>query len=394
MMIVEETIAVSGAVLVVVFGDQVLLTFFYYRPYYGYYGAPGQAYRDPDEMGFLESTFSYIFGDGDPNNGLEEKRLQLAANVIRENNGAVTAEQLAPFCDEIPEPNLGSDSPYVDEAFVLPIVTKLGGEPRVTDDGDIIYVFDDLQVSVATSDSSRSVRSETTMMLKRVGLDANASARDINNFLNMNGISTRGALEKEDLLSILAQVLPPLSASEEEELRSATEDPTILQEREYEFSVASDTQKFLAGALGVVNLLGALYLGNMFSTYAMYGVRLPAYFGVVQSLFPFLLAYAFLFNAIPIARSFWIKGQNEKIQKRNKIRRMWRTVVDGAIGGVGRKLKAASKMGRRMKQLGSGKDDIIFDTGKTFDENAKVKEKISLDEFDKLLDKTDDSIFG
>lgn len=95
--------------------------FFYYRPYYGgYYGAPGRpAERDPDEMGFLESTFSYIFGDGNPNEGLEERRLSLAANMIRENKGSVTAEQLAPFCDEAPTPKANSDSAYVDEVRSL-----------------------------------------------------------------------------------------------------------------------------------------------------------------------------------------------------------------------------------------------------------------------------------
>jgi hypothetical protein len=93
--------------------------FFYYRPYYGYYAMPGEERRDPDEMGFLESIFSYIFGDGDPNRGLEEKRLSLAANMIRENNGSVTAEQLAPFCDDLPSPKKSKDSGYVDEVCDL-----------------------------------------------------------------------------------------------------------------------------------------------------------------------------------------------------------------------------------------------------------------------------------
>ena len=91
------------------------LDFFYYRPYYGYYSPmPGEAYRDPEEMGFLESTFSYIFGDGNPNQNIEEKRLSLVASMIRINNGAVTAEQLAPFCDDVPEVS-NDDSTYVDE---------------------------------------------------------------------------------------------------------------------------------------------------------------------------------------------------------------------------------------------------------------------------------------
>jgi hypothetical protein len=64
-------------------------------------------------MGFLESVYSYLFGDGNPNFELESKRLQLASNVIRANKGAVTAEQLAPFCD--PDVDAEEESSYVNE---------------------------------------------------------------------------------------------------------------------------------------------------------------------------------------------------------------------------------------------------------------------------------------
>jgi hypothetical protein len=90
--------------------------FFFYRPYgyYGYYGQP-EATRDPEDMGILESVFSYIFGDGNPNPNLEERRLSLAASVIRQNKGAVTAEQLAPFCDDAPDPSSVEQTGYIDE---------------------------------------------------------------------------------------------------------------------------------------------------------------------------------------------------------------------------------------------------------------------------------------
>jgi hypothetical protein len=79
---------------------------------------PGESRpRDPQEMGFLESVFSYIFGDGDPNLDLETKRLQLASNMIRANNGAVTAEQLAPFCD--PDVTAGDETSFVNEVSML-----------------------------------------------------------------------------------------------------------------------------------------------------------------------------------------------------------------------------------------------------------------------------------
>ena len=354
--------------------------FFYYRPYgyYGYYGNT-QEQRDPSKMGFFESVFSYMFGDGNPNQGLEERRLSLAAEMIRQNNGAVTADQLAPFCDA-PQPD-DSDNVYVDESFVLPIVTQLDGEPQVTETGDIVYVFPELQIS-ATSARVKSKTSETAMVLKRAGLPGNASAKEIQKLLYLNGVNTRGALEKQDLVKILEEVLPPMTPAEEEELLDA--DPSVLQEREYRFSLAPDLYKFFAGGLGIVNLGGALYLGNIFKQYAAYGVKLPSILGVTQSLYPLLLAYAVLFNVIPLARNIWIGNENQKIQERNSARRKWRARLATKAGSIGRKLKAAAKFATGRKQLSS--NDVIFDTKTTTAEDLKVnRNQNDLEDFDKLL---------
>eukprot|EP00978_Attheya_sp_CCMP212_P018246 scaffold49615_cov45-Attheya_sp.AAC.1 len=375
--------------------------FFYYRPYYsGYYATPGQAYRDPDEMGFLESVFSYIFGDGNPNGDLEERRLSLVANLIRQNKGAVTAEQLAPFCDDAPEPSMSNDdATYVDESFVLPIVSKLNGEPRVTDDGDIVYVFPELQVSASMASSTsvsalqqqRSLR--TSLTLVRAGLDADASASDIKNLLNRNNINSQGAFTKEDLLGILETVLPPMTDEDERRLTASTltNDPKLLQEREFEFSLASGTQRFLSGALGAVNLLGALYLGNMFSQFAAYGVQLPSYYGVVQSLYPALLGYAVLFNVIPVVRNVLLQKENDEIRKRNKIRRAWRTALDVGAGSIRRKLQSARKMGTKLQQLGGSDDDTVFDTRSTMEEMDAEREEARMKDFDKLLGNNNDT---
>ena len=65
--------------------------------------------------------------------------------MIRNNDGAVVAEQLAPYLD----PNDGwlerEDDAHVDEAFVTPVLTRFNGRAEVTDEGDIVYVFDDLR---------------------------------------------------------------------------------------------------------------------------------------------------------------------------------------------------------------------------------------------------------
>lgn len=377
--------------------------FFYYRPYYSRYSTyPGQGgrQRDPEEMGFLESVFSYVFGDGGANPDKEERRIALAAEMIRQNGGAVTAEQLAPFCDDAPMPltaegRLGEERVYVDERFVLPIVTQLDGEPQVTEEGDIVYTFSELMTSASPKAKSPSISSaemertrRESKILKRAGLDGDASTRSINTLLSMNRISTRGALDRSDLIDILEGVLPD---EEDSDSKIDVSDPTLLLEREYKFSLASGGQTLLAGILGAVNLGGALYLGNLLGQYAIYGVRMPSYFGLVQQFFPLLLGYAVLFNAIPLVRKLWIGRQNSKIAARNKTRRSWKAVVEQKAGSVGRKLTSAALFGKRMRQLGSGGKDIVFDTSKEFAEVEKTKERDAMKDFDKMLEEKETS---
>lgn len=364
--------------------------FFIYRPYgsYGYYGqSTDGVVKDPEDMGFLESVFSYVFGDGNPNAGLEEKRLSLAAQMIRNNKGAVTAEQLAPYCDapDVSESDVsssGSSSVYVDESFVLPIVSQLDGEPQVTEDGDIIYVFPDLQISALDS-AVLPQASESAMVLQRAGLSPNASSRDIQSLLRRNGISSAGARDKAELLELVEAALGPMTADEEAE--AALLDTSLLQEREYKFSLASGFNKFAAGGLGVANLVGVLYLGNLFNQYSlMYGgARLPSFLGVAQTFYPVLVVYAILFNTIPLARNFWISQQNAKIQGRNTARRRWRQIAGSGGNKVLRKLKASAKFATGRKTVKG--DDTLFDTKQSSDRLQAKKEQSALEDFDKLL---------
>lgn len=371
------------------------LDLFYYRPYYGYYGTPRNTagYKDPEEMGFLESTFSYIFGDGNPNQDIEERRLQLVSNVIRENGGAVTAEQLAPFVLEIfnrPDDDVDDvdSTRYVDESFVLPIVSQLGGEPQVTEEGDIVYLFPELLQTGSTS-------SPTNMLLEQAGLPSDASPGAIRAALIARGVPsskfTRG-MEKSELMDIFQQSQSLFQNNNNYDDDTTLDDKQVLQEQEYEFSVATDLNKILAAGLGALNLGGALYLGKLLSSAAMYGVQLPSYYGLVQSGYPLLLGYAILYNVIPLARNFWIKGQNAKIKARNKNRRLWRTKVlaSNAAGRIARKLQQAKKMGMRMKRLGSAGDEaVVFDTRMTSQEVEVNQENDSLKEFDRLLGEKD-----
>ena len=69
----------------------------------------------------------------------------------------------------------------VTKSYVLPIVTALNGEPQVTDDGDIVYIFPELQTSAMTTQKSTSAVSiearKEALLLKRAGLKSTASIR-------------------------------------------------------------------------------------------------------------------------------------------------------------------------------------------------------------------------
>ncbi len=106
--------------------------------------------NEEKKMNFLEAIFSFIFGDGNPNFNLEEIRWNQIGNVITNNRGAVIAEQITPYLDEVK-----SDD---NEDYMLPVLTKFNGFPEVSPEGEIIYYFPDLQVT-ATQRKTQSISS-------------------------------------------------------------------------------------------------------------------------------------------------------------------------------------------------------------------------------------------
>ena len=120
--------------------------FWYSDPYYGYNRyeqddrRPVSRVNDADpesEMNFLMAIFSFIFGDGDPNYNREERRWQLVGRAIANSNGAVAAEQIAPYLDQLD----------ADEDYMLPVLTRFNGYPQVSPEGELIYHFPELQTT-------------------------------------------------------------------------------------------------------------------------------------------------------------------------------------------------------------------------------------------------------
>ena len=116
--------------------------FWFFTP--DYYQSPRPRKVDKqrkNELNFLEAIFSFLFGDGDPNGNLEDRRWQEIGTVIRNNGGAVIAQQIAPYLDNVNKSN--SD----DEDYMLPVLTRFNGYPEVSPEGSIIYYFPELQVT-------------------------------------------------------------------------------------------------------------------------------------------------------------------------------------------------------------------------------------------------------
>jgi len=103
-------------------------------------------------LNFFEAVFSFLFGDGNPNANLEERRWQEIAAVIGNNSGAVVAEQITPYLDDI-----GERYQQEYEDYMLPVLTRFNGQPEVSPEGQIVYYFPELQVK-ASKQRRQSIR--------------------------------------------------------------------------------------------------------------------------------------------------------------------------------------------------------------------------------------------
>lgn len=116
---------------------------FFYWDYDDYYHQRPQrsATAKDNQYNFLEAVFSFLFGDGNPNANLEERRWKTIATLIRNNQGAIIGEQVAPYLDDISP----REEEYED--YMLPVLTRFNGYPKVSPEGELVYHFPDLQTT-------------------------------------------------------------------------------------------------------------------------------------------------------------------------------------------------------------------------------------------------------
>lgn len=162
--------------------------------FYPNYDSPQYQYhrREKNQLNFLEAIFSFLFGDGNPNANLEERRWQEIATVIRNNQGAVVAEQIAPYLDELGE---GYSREYED--YMLPVLTKYNGRPEVSPDGQLVYHFPDLQVTAIQQEN----QPVSTYLREQSWQFSAATSGQVLLACGLGGINLIGALVLGNLLA-------------------------------------------------------------------------------------------------------------------------------------------------------------------------------------------------
>ncbi|NER19471.1 MAG: hypothetical protein F6J86_02775 [Symploca sp. SIO1B1] len=176
--------------------------FWFFDPYYD--GGSSRRQRTSasrsSELNFLEAVFSFLFGDGNPNADLEERRWQEIGTVIRNSGGAVAAEQVAPYLDD-----LGEKYQQESEDYMLPVLTRFDGLPQVSPEGEIVYHFPQLQ----TTAKATQPKSVQAYLRERLWRFSQASSGQLIVSMGLGAINFVGVLILGNLLSggaIAAQI--------------------------------------------------------------------------------------------------------------------------------------------------------------------------------------------
>ncbi|KAL5170485.1 hypothetical protein HKD37_11G032189 [Glycine soja] len=279
--------------------------FWYWDPYY-YRRQRPQA--DDDKMNFIESVFSFVFGDGDPNQGIEEERWKLIGQYIASNGGVVAAEELAPYLDIDSTEGIKDD-----ESYILPVLLRFDGQPEVDEEGNILYRFPSLQ----TTASQKSKRKEY--------------------------VGRRWA----DWVGI----------------------EKFFKEKKWQFSITGTSERAMVIGLGGLNLFGVIILGTMLNALTSVflliqrdtAVAPSSFIKFVADIFPLLQIYAGSFFAIPLVRWFFIRKKNADIEKRNKARQQCAQVLELPDTSLRQKLFSARDMAEKTV---IGQDQIVYSTDK------------------------------
>eukprot|EP00929_Paragymnodinium_shiwhaense_P075499 TRINITY_DN38605_c0_g1_i2.p1 TRINITY_DN38605_c0_g1~~TRINITY_DN38605_c0_g1_i2.p1 ORF type:complete len:337 (+),score=74.96 TRINITY_DN38605_c0_g1_i2:180-1190(+) len=284
--------------------------------------------RDGRRMGLMTAIFSYVFGDGNANRDWRQRQLKAALGIIQAKNGVICAEDVA--------------------GIFAPDRAPPSAE----------------EVQVAT------VPREDWILPLLVALDGSPQVTD-----------------SGDIVYVFPQVIRRLAQGSGVPTRARK--GTWLQKRPQPFSKAQSGKLTTAAVLGAVDLLLALKLGSLLTSVGSGYARGSSVAGIV-AVYPFLLAYGILFNAVPAVRYFRNWRQNKRIGKENEMREAWAAFAEQGVPA--RKLLAAQQLAKAEAQqaaaLRAG-DRVTYSTDSSASKAAAEKDRQTFEDFDKKLRRLD-----
>jgi hypothetical protein len=119
-----------------------------------YRGAPE---RRPKGRPLYKAIFSFVFGDGDPNADWDSREKQAVIAYLQANSGVISLPEFMTLT--------GKTSAEAEERLVS-YCAEFGGMPEATDDGTVVYRFDELLLRADKKDRSFSAFSAPLKRLR------------------------------------------------------------------------------------------------------------------------------------------------------------------------------------------------------------------------------------
>ncbi|GJP81082.1 hypothetical protein CLOP_g11260 [Closterium sp. NIES-67] len=188
---------------------------------------------------------------------------------------------------------------------MLPVLQRFDGSPEVDPQGNILYTFPLLQRTASDAAGQRRVQ--------------------------------------------LNPALDPLQQAR------------YFAENLWAFSEAPAWKRTLAAGLGVVNVVGVVWLSSLLSDPAVVREAGVEFVSLISSLMPWLQGYAAVFFTIPAVRYLWQQRANEAIAERNARRQQSAQQLAQPNAQLRRKLANAREQARSTVV---SEDKVIYTTAK------------------------------
>ncbi|MDX2107238.1 MAG: hypothetical protein SFY67_12625 [Candidatus Melainabacteria bacterium] len=274
--------------------------------------------RAGERFDFLTICFQFVFGATDLNLDLDERNWKYIAATIKNNNGVVVAEQIAPYLDDI-----STDSEY----WMIPVLNRFQGLPEVSDSGNIIYVFPQFRPIV--SDVTPKVVPFNQAELQNLYDDA------------------RKRRSRMDL---------PKVDSEEIQVNQTVEVPGFKVEEIVPFVDFDSNRLFGAILMALIEICGAVYL--------FININAMPWLVPYEPLITFMLVYGLLFLTVPAIRYFVLLQANKKREARNSKRFDSYAKLHLKKGRVFQKLKEAEGLRNAVEVITGNACQTVYTTDK------------------------------